>query len=209
MEKHIRTVKLYDMYKSAMKSVGRRVSLPADTDFVDTYQFRWIDTFATRLDGWGFDDEMANNLINEMVKYAKRNNLLDRGAAILNFPDLLEICRAGLEQKIQEIDHEIESLKKSKELIRDNVLSDRPDGKLCNLTHWYASGKISVLYLAFSKACIKTLDILAKEDPTERDWLPSSIELYRLRIKVASDKELLKDIKKVMNEDMVKVEVLG
>lgn len=193
--------------RSALLKHGRSLGVPEGVEITKTYAWRSLHSFANKMRELNIKNEHLSMIINELVKYAHRNNLLSRGYNILCNKNIVEIIIKRLQKDTDVKRIKIEILQKTK-----NFLNEKIDNKdLCsllqerlridtysNFTKWYEQGHISVEYISVSKTCLK---ILNKLNDNERNIIPKPLDLLKTRIKLLSDKESIATITELMGED--------
>jgi hypothetical protein len=198
---------VYSWFQGEMRRVGRKIKLPKCKDPTKTYQFRWTRSFVVRCDEWGLDDQVMAMLIRDIVDYAKRHSLLDRGTQMLSMGNVTDICYKGLKtlaaDEVSLID-EVGSCHKflyqqahdKNNLVRRLIESD--SGGCSNLLYWYNQGHLTEVYMALSKSCNQALSRLPK---MEREELPSSFKLLRICTHTVSN-DLFPKLRAVMGSDL-------
>lgn len=189
---------------------GRKLSFPQHTDPRKTYQWRYARALAIKFEEWEFDEDTAMSFIRIAVTYAKNNNRLNKGLAALHQGNLLQLCYDELKKSEDNNNNSISSIEIIKQWI-DRQIGDKdpvlmflkrknPDA-FCNIFMWVQATKISPLYLSLSKSCGKALARLAKQHPHERNMLPKSTELFRIRSRFLDDLENKKRSKIILERD--------
>lgn len=203
----IKIFTVYSWFQSEMHRVGRKIKLPKCKDPTKTYQYRWTKNFVHKCNEWGLDDKTIAMLVGNMVDYAKRQKLLDRGTQILSMGNIADICYQGLKTLDDDEASLIEELRScngfldgqlhnKNNLVRRLIESD--SGGCSNLLFWYNQGHLTEVYMALSKGCNKAL---AKLPLTEKEELPSNFELFRICTHTVSN-ELLPKLKEIMGSDL-------
>ena len=90
-----RVFTVYSWFQSEMIRAGRKIKLAKNTDQTKTYQFRWTKSFIKQCNYLGLDDKTIRMLIVDVVDYAKKRNLLNRGTQILCMSNITDICYRG------------------------------------------------------------------------------------------------------------------
>ncbi len=157
---------------------SRRINFPTNTDPCKTYQFRWIESFARKIDEWKLTDIEAKYLIEEVIKYSKERKLLSRGVGVLCKADILEECYKRLNRKHDRIAVLISEIKANHEFLAKNS-----DGLQSNLIHWFQQGRLCVEFVALSKSCLAVLNKL----DAGRGCIPTLRELFLIRMRCLHD----------------------
>lgn len=199
---------VYRWFQAEMRSIGRNVKLPKCRDLTKTYQFRWVKSFTQKCyQEWDLNDRIVGILIKDVVNYANRQKILNKGTQILTMSNVIDICYQGLKELsddeaslINELDscHQflIGQANDKNNLVRRLVESDT--GGCSNLLYWYNQGRLTEVYVALSKSCNEAL---TKLPAIEREEFPSSFELFRICTHTVSN-ELLPKLKPVMGTDL-------
>jgi hypothetical protein len=197
---------IYRWFQSAACRAGRTIKMPEGTDPTKTYQYRSVRKFADRaVNEWQLDMRTIKLLIEAVVAYGKRNNLLDHGAGILNVNHVLELCVQTIESSIHRTSVILSSLSDSKTYLERNALADpaklasaRRTGGYSNLFCLFESGTLSIEYLALSKSCATAL-----RSVDERASLPSDRELFKVRARILLDKEINTQVAAILGNDLL------
>ena len=108
---HTDIMTIYRWFQSAMHKAGRTIKFPANTDPIKTYQYRGVKKFASKVfDEWHLDMGTTKILVEAIVAYGRRNNLLDQGTNILNMNTVLNICISTIESAIHKSDNIVSSM---------------------------------------------------------------------------------------------------
>ena len=200
---------IYKWFQRAMSNAGRKISLPTNTPPEKTYQYRAVAKFAKQVDEWGLSEPVACALVNAVVRYGKQQDLLNKGASLLNMKSVLKICHDLLREEITRNEVLLESLRYSKNFIQKSVagaevveclVTKEKRGGFTNFTRWYRSGDLSSSFISLSKSCRKALNLLPFD---ERGEFPTDTLLLKNRIRLLSDRELYKAIKEIMGDDLM------
>lgn len=200
---------IYKWFQRAMANAGRRIALPTNTPPEKTYQFRAVSKFAKQIDEWKLSGPVACALVNAVVRYGKKQNLLNKGASLLNMKSVLKICHDLLREEITRNEVIIESLRHSQNFLQKSVANNdvverlvtkERRGGFTNFTRWYRSGDLSSSFVSLSKACRRALNLLPFD---ERSEFPLDTALLKNRIRLLSDRELGGVIKEIMGNDLM------
>ena len=200
---------IYKWFQRAMSNAGRKVSLPTNTPPEKTYQYRAVAKFAKQVDEWGLSEPIACALVNAVVRYGKKQDLLNKGAHLLNMKSVLKICHDLLREEITRNEVLVESLRYSKNFLQKSVagadmaerlVTKEKRGGYTNFTRWYRSGDLSSSFISLSKSCRRALNLLPFD---ERGEFPTDNILLKTRIKLLSDRELYATIKEIMGDDLM------
>jgi hypothetical protein len=202
---------IYKWFQRAMSNAGRKISLPIHTPPEKTYQYRAVSKFAKQVDEWGLSEPVACALVNAVVRYGKKQDLLNKGASLLNMKSVLKICHDLLREEITRNEVLLESLRYSKNFLQKStansnavecLVSKEKRGGFTNFTRWYRSGDLSSSFISLSKSCRKALNLLPFD---ERGEFPLDKDLLKNRIRLLSDHELFKVIKEIMGDDLMSI----
>jgi hypothetical protein len=191
---------MYDWFKKAMMSVGRKTSDPKCADIKKTYQYRSVNQFVDKARDYGLDIDQMQALVKEIIKYAKDRKLLHRGTAVLNMADIFSICSKRLEMGVEEIDMSINLIKSSMHLIEDDMHLPEHDGGYPKLISLRNSDLLPVELLAISRKCVSSLQKLGQAD---RQLLPSDTDLLKIRIRMLMDRNVRSELKAVLGDDLL------
>jgi hypothetical protein len=193
-----------------MFSVGRHVRLPRNTDPSKTYAYRSINKFIEQVREWKINDLITYELIREIVRYGDRNNLLNKGTALLNMGSILKICYSYLNIQITKTESLINDIVRSNDFINkkvgncvavDVLIWSNKNG-FANMVKWFRSGEIGLSFISISVNCRKAMNLLHQVDRYE---FPSDELLLNNRIKILGDVNLFNKIKPVMGEDLLTI----
>lgn len=202
---HNEIMVIYRWFQSSMHKAGRTVKMPANTDSTKTYQYRWIKKFANRaVNEWHLDMKTIKILVDSIVAYGGRNNLLDQGTNILNMNNVLNICVNTLESAIHRSDNIISSAIACKAYLERHNLRTAADlaaarrtGGYSNLVCLVESGIITIEYLALSRKCNEALEM-----SVGREQLPTIRELFKIRARLLLDKDMKAQLKDIFGTDL-------
>lgn len=171
-------------------------------NFERSHKFRAAAKFVKQCEEIGLDIPQMQALVSEIIKYAKERKMLNRGLYILTLNELFEVCykrilerQDNFEQQMQLIELSVENLRKIKEPLHSSVASGGYSNLLCVVN----SGRVVTTALAISKKCT---DALYKIDDSERSMLPSNTELMKIRVKLLSNKENYRKLKRILGDDL-------
>lgn len=188
---------------------GMRITLPANTDWRSTYQYRFIECIAKKFLEWGFDEDTAKRFIVIAVGEAKRRGVLRKGLAVLHQSNMLDICYQILMSQQTHDTDQIKILTSMKkwfdEQIGDNdplrtLLHRRERSSLSNIVIWRQASKLSDLFLALSKVCGHAV-VKLHDNPVESRLLPTTTSLYLLRLEFLSEVNNVKSTKAIFGTD--------
>lgn len=200
---------IYKWFQRAMSNAGRKISLPVNTPPEKTYQYRAVSKFAKQVDEWGLTEPVACALVNAVVRYGEKHDLLNKGASLLNMKSVLRICHDLLREEITRNEVIIESLRHSKNFLQKSIaggeaterlVSKERRGGFTNFTRWYRSGDLSSSFVSLSKSCRRALNLLPFD---ERGEFPADNVLLKSRIRLLSDNELRSNIIEIMGDDLM------
>jgi len=196
--------KIFEWYKSAMISVGCFAKFPKNTNPAKTYTFRALSKFANKMVELDLDDNMIKFFIKTIVRYAKRNKLLNKGAYLLTMNSILEICydelikndfnHGGLESSLRNDKNFVSSLGVDRNEIFNKLVEPISYGHIPGIIYYYNLDKIALPFLSLSKICNLVLQNLCEKDRSE---LPSQITILKTRVKLLSNHDhIINDILK-------------
>jgi hypothetical protein len=203
-------LKIFSIYKNAMKRCGRDVSLPKTKDVTKTYMWRQLTQFSNTLDDLEIDvdSKFGVRIIKLIVKRAKDNKQLNRGASILNAKNAITQALDELELETNGEDKIIESIEEASLFLKKQ--QDKNDAVSCllfrkkrrgysNIVSWYESGKLPKVFVALSKGCSKAMSKLPED---ERQMLPSDEDIITIRFKCLHRDSLSSRIKQLLRGDL-------
>ncbi|MEM3000611.1 MAG: hypothetical protein QXP41_00265 [Candidatus Nitrosocaldus sp.] len=195
-----------------MASIGRRVTLPANTDPTKTYAYRAIKKFVGEVSTWNVDLSIIKSLIKEIVYYGKKHGLLSKGTSLLNMRSVLKICYEYLQREVNKTEILISNIERSNQFIRSKVgnnidvlVSKHKRDGYTNFTQWFRAGNISPVFISISSVCMAALYKLPAD---ERNEFPDDILLLRMRIHILSDKNLRAAAERILGRDLITTGVL-
>jgi len=200
---------VYSLFQQAMQRAGRKIQFPRCADKTKTYQFRWTNNFTQKCyQEYDLDDTVVGYLISDIVDYAKKRRLLNKGTQLLCMNNIVDICVKSVESLASDEASLIEELRSCREFLYDQVTDKNilvrtlvepvSQGGCSNIVYWYNLSRLSEVYLALSKTCIKAMAKLPPEDRTE---LPSKFELLRICTHTVSS-DILPQLQAVMGSDL-------
>lgn len=199
-------LEIFEWYRSAMGRVGRRVDWPKCHDIRKTYFYRSLHKYADKCyNDLGLDNRMTRILTYDVVEYAAKNKLLNKGALILQM-DLVGLCYNSIKNLIEEEDSLIVELQRCKTFL-DEQISDKnnhvqlmiepmSDGGLPRIVYWYQLGYLTSTYIALSKSCLKAVSLLKDVDD-----FPKQIELFKISSQILAT-DLVDRISAVIGSDL-------
>ncbi len=167
-----------------------KIQFPKGTDPSKTYQWRYLRSLAQKFEEWQFTDETIHKFLNITINHAYGLGILNQGLSVLHKNSMLEVCYKKLQTDIKQHEQNSGSVEFIHKWLKQTIGSKDPFVELtrrtridsyCNLTFWFASNKINPLYLALSKVCRRSLNVLTDQFPRERLQLPKDTTLYLLR----------------------------
>jgi len=193
---------MYQWFKQAMLSVGRKVQDSRASDHSKTYQYRAVKKFVDKAREFGLNKNQMQTLVKEIVNYAKDKKLLYRGTAVLNMSDIFSICCKRLETSVESTESLIELIGAAKATVESGGplhVSERIGGysRLYSLIN---SNAIPIEYIAVSKQCATALEHLTSD---ERSMLPSATNLLRVRIRLLIDKNTRDRLGQILGSDLL------
>jgi len=191
---------IYDWFKKAMASVGRKTKDPKCNDIRKTYQYRAVNKFVDKAREFDLDRDQMQALVKEIVRYAKDAKLLHRGTAVLNMSDIFSICSKRLEMNAEAVDTTVSIIRSSAHLISDDLHVAENFGGYPRIIALYNSGEMPVELIALSSKCAAALQRLNSID---RQLLPSDVDLLRIRVKLLMDKDVRSELRNVFGDDLV------
>jgi hypothetical protein len=207
-----RVIKIYELYKKSSGKYGKKVSFPKARDITKTYTWRYFKNFSESIDELEIDNNLIGPIISTIVKYAYDNNLLNKGASVLNRKGMIELALSKLESEVEIENKIVEEIEKSqlflerqqnennKNLKGVSLLLDRKKRfGYSNIVSWYESEQLSKAFIALSKACGKATSKLPEE---ERQILPSNEEIIIIRCKCLHKNSLGPQIKQLLKNDL-------
>lgn len=176
------------IFKKEMKNIGMNFVIPKCSSVVDTYQYRWFKTFWDRCKRDNMNIEMAEQLIKSLIRYAKSNNILNRGTSLLFRDDIIDICISDLSKKKNErIDYIkilIDNHKKyNRDDLIDYLLSKKHRDGYSTLFMLREGKQIDDCYISLSKKC---LSAYLKLSSNEKDHMLSLLEYNKLKYRLLS-----------------------
>lgn len=203
-------LKIFSIYKNAMKQCGKRVSLPKTKDVTKTYMWRQLAKFSNTLEDLEIDvdSKFGSKVIKLIVKRAKANKQLNRGASILNVKDAVPQALDELESETDIEDKIVESIEEASLFLKRQ--RDKNDMLSCllhrkrkrgysNIVCWYENGELSKVFVALSKVCNKAISRLPED---ERLMLPSDEDIITVRCKCLLRDSLSTRIKQLLKGDL-------
>lgn len=211
--KEERIIKIYLLLKRELRRYKKSISLPKKTDPTKTYSWRYLERFLDRVETSGFNDDDMPIIIEAIVNYAYENRLLNRGIAILDQKNILEVVSAKLEKEAKEENDITRTITTSRSFVRKQLpqnsspeqvrilLAQRPNRTAyTNITRWFKSNQISIGYIAVSRECKKALGTLPNH---ELELFPQPRELMRMRLQLISNPNIVTKLKTVLGNDLV------
>lgn len=200
---------VYSWFQSSMRNVGRKIDFPRCSDKTKTYQFRWTKRFVDRCyNELHLNEEIIKYLINDIVSYAKRRNLLAKGTQLLCMKNIVDICCHSIKQMVDDESSLIEELRSCRDFLLEQtndkntlthiLVEPVSEGGCSNLVYWYNLGYLTETYLALSKKCSGSISKLPLDEQSE---LPSRIKLLRICTHAVSG-DLISILESVMGADL-------
>lgn len=211
-QRNERVVRTYGILKKKLKRYGRSVSFPKSADPRKTYSWRYLESFLDRVDSLGLADDCLESLIAAVVAYAHKRHELQRGIAVLDYKNLLEIWQTKLEAEVEDELQQITRIQETHDfLMREavvkgelrpiyTVLTQRSNRlAYANITRWYKANQLALGYLAVSRVCRKALGTLPDH---ELALFPAPKDLIRMRLKLTCNKSLLPHLRTILADDI-------
>lgn len=199
---------VYSWFQDEMGRIGRKIKFPKCSDRTKTYQFRWTKSFVNKCyNELELDDKMVRILIADIVDYAKKKKVLDRGTQILCMGNITDVCYESLRGLADDEASLIEELRSCRAFLCEQAndkntlvcrLVEASPGGFSNLLYWYNQGYLTEVFMALSKDCSRAL---ARLPQGERQELPSKTALFRICTHTVSE-DLLPQLKAVMGSDL-------
>ena len=174
-----------------MRLIGRKFKFPIANDITTTYAYRAIQAFVNKCRAkHKLDHEMIKETIKIVVRYAKENNLLNAGPAILNRSDIIDICCKVLTREQQDKEYlskqlsEMNKFVNSKTIDRFKFFAERPRRKgYPNIIALRSNGTITDAFICLSRSSVTVLNDL---DCAERAVISSLTDLAKMRMRIIS-----------------------
>ncbi len=201
------TYKVLDWCFDIYSQHGISLRLPKNTKPQNTYQWRYCKAIADKFIEWEFDDEESKYFIHTAVNYSKRLGILKKGLAVLHQKNMLNVIHKLMEKDQYNNGRLRISLIDTNEWLKSQTQDNNPLDILLyrhdrfsspNIVIWYGANKISRLYIALSKCCYTATN---KLEYPEREQLPSTAELYKLRSNFISDLMNLEEARNILGKD--------
>ena len=202
--------KIYEWWKTAMMVVANRKSVwPRAADHRKTYMYMWFKKFAEWSIKNNLDDELMQRTVVSLVKYAKKNDILRKGASILQHEKIYEIALKEFDNHEDKLENDLEKLRNSCENVDANkanysavdyLLKSKGIGQLPNIVVLFNSNSISKDYLALSLTCRKVLNKLQHD---YRFMLPDDKELLKIKELTQINKSRSIAVYKILGSDYV------
>lgn len=170
-----------------MVIANRKVTWPRAKDYRKTYMYMWLKKFAEWVNKNDLDDELAQRTIVALVKYAKKNNILRKGASLLQHEKIYEIALREFDNVEERMSDFLVKIKKSQDIVETRRGAFAPEdflgkskgiGQLPNIVLLFNSHLISANYIALSSSCRRVLN---KLNDDVRSMLPNERELFKIR----------------------------
>ena len=203
--------KIHETYKILQrkyKELGLGISLPENTDPRKTYGWRYLVNFVRRMEQLEISEHYYPIVINAILEHAKRRGLLNRGFAVLNKLDIVDLVIRNLEKDISKSRQQLERVLASHNFIQkqqnqhniSDILSIKGSkNAYTNMTKWYEQGYLAPEYIALSKNCRRVLSTI---NTGERTIFPETIKLMKMRLQILSDNETTDQLKTALNDDL-------
>tara|TARA_R100001244_G_scaffold25113_3_gene25521 strand:+ start:28715 stop:29386 length:672 start_codon:yes stop_codon:yes gene_type:complete len=201
---------VYEWFQAAMKIAGRKTNFPRCSDPTKTYQFRWTKAFVTRCTNeLEIDDKVMKALVYDMVAYAKREDLLNKGTQILSLSNIADICHHSIVNMMNDESSVIREIRSCHQFLLDQVggkdisihILKNPNelNGIPNVVYWYNLDYITEVYMALSAPCIKAINRIP---PEFRSDLPTNFELLRICTHVLMDPDIAPVAKEIMGNNL-------
>lgn len=201
----------YQIVRRELYKYKRHVSFPKGTDPRKTYSWRYLEKFIDRVDSLELGDLSLETIISALVKDAAEQRTLQRGIALLDNKNILQICQTKLESEVQGENAEIRAITESHAFVLSSVgernqlsvhkaLTDRANRfAYANITRWFEANQISAGYIAVSRSCKKALGTLPKH---ELGLFPAATKLLRQRLIMTCNSETLAKLRTILGNDL-------
>lgn len=189
---------------------GIKLTIPSNTPFHNTYQYRYAGLMAKRFTEWGFDEPASRRFIEMAAEYAREKKLIHKGLSVLCQSNMMNVMYEKLLQESDQSTYVISSLagihswitdRSGKRKPVDVMLSRETPDANCNLIKWYGERRVNDLYLSLSASCGNALSILTKRYPSERLEVPSQARLYLTRLQFSKNKTNIAAAKRIFQGD--------
>lgn len=206
-KKDQKIINVYNILRNKIHKYGKNISLPKNTDPQKTYGWRYLSGFVDRMEELELNDDCIPTVIDALLIHAKNHRLLNRGFAVLNKLDILDLIIKNIEKENKSDKSIINTVMNSFQFVKSKVEIDiistllnrrRPD-LYANMTLWMQQNHININYVAISKSCRKALGMIKG---SERELYPPIIKLMKIRIAILSNKENLELLKNVLGNDL-------
>lgn len=167
---------------------GFKLAFPKNTIPQNTYQWRYASAIAKKFNEWKFDPETAKRFLYIAVKHSKSAGTMHKGLAALHQGNMLDVCYNKLLDDSNNFAQTITTLSNVKSWLDNKIdgsdlyeslIKRKNKNSFCNLTMWYQASRITPLYIALSKSCVRAL--VAIDDEYERSIIPRNTSLYLMR----------------------------
>lgn len=202
-------LKVWQMCTTTYLQYGIKIKFPENTDKKKTYQWRYVKAITKKFKDWEFDNDTAQQFIDIAVSYARQRKIHQKGLAALHQSDLLDRCYKVLTNKNKQrlsIAASLQDMKKwFDSQVGDNVKIDtllyrKNKRSFPNIILWKQSNKISDLFISLSKSCCRAVNRL-QNDEIDRRMLPSTTDLYLIRIDFLSEQNNVTFARKLFGSD--------
>jgi len=190
---------IYEWFRKVMASNGRFIRRPKCNDITKTYQYRSVSQFADKVLKMSLTKNEIESLVTEIIRYAKDKKLLGRGTAILNMSNIFVICYNRIEASSVSSDRLIESIKLASSFINGDLAIPESIGGYPKLIRLVNSGLVPIELVAVSKKCTLAL----QQTSSDRDCMPSDIDMLKTRIRLLSRHSNYEAMKEILGDDLL------
>lgn len=192
-----------------MRKHGRKIKWPQCKDKRKTYQYRAVASYAKKCyEDLELDDKTVKVLTFNIVEYAKRKNLLSKGAQMLCMDVIVDICYDSISEIIEEESSLVSELRHCHRFVMDQInskdnlvrLMAEPinEGGYPRLVMWYNQGHVTPHYLALNRKCARALSKIPQSD---KEDLPDALELFKMCTFLVSP-DMVDKLKGVLGKDL-------
>lgn len=199
---------------------NRKLSMPQDTDPTKTYQWRYMEALARRLQDLELNEQQSRTFIEIAVLYARSHNLLKKGLTIFMQANLLDVCyeelrsrettqqstvgiitntSAWLRQELE--NYRRKSPTRAAKTLIDMLLHCETPGGYANIVRWHQAGNLPEHYIVLSRSCGLAISTLAKAKSPDRTLLPKDSRLFMLRTKLLNDSSVRLQVRNILGDD--------
>lgn len=195
---------------SYLRHQNRAIDFPKGTDPTKTYQWRYLQALDRAITEFGLDEGITAKFIDIIAKYGHSRRLEAKGLAIFLQRNVLEICYEQLKKEHDSIEQTISIISMAHQFLTKKtgqspkhltLLRKENLGGYCNLISWYQAMSLPEAYIALSKPCGLALMTLEKQQPRDRQLIPSATKLYLTRHRLCSQPGLIEATTNIMQNE--------